>query len=734
MCPDATQTSNPAPSDWRGVIAQYIAAHPDRPLKARALGRAIGVRDEEYADFRAVLREMLDAGKLVLGPGRTLRLPAAGGVAVGVFRATREGYGFIEVAGREDLFVPPHAVGDALDGDTVRARVHRDVRRDGGTRAEITEILERKPVRWVGVLEFDGRRWSVQPEGRTPLPRVVVDAPVDSRGAGELVAVEPAGHARRGGTVRGVVVERLGRRESATARIEAVIRKHELRDEFPREVLRAADESAAAKTAIGVRADLRGETIITIDPPAARDFDDAISIERLAAGMRLGVHVADVSHFVPVDGAIDLEARRRGTSVYFPDRVLPMLPEALSAGACSLQPGADRLAMSVFIDYDAQGRVRATDFARSLIRSAARLTYEQASAILEKRQSAEPPVERLLRDANRLARLIRKRRLGAGMISLDLPEVEVIVRDDRVASARPAESSFSHTIIEMFMVEANEAVSRRLHERHVPHARRIHLPPEAGSARRVAAILAGMGVTPPMQFDRGGIRRVLDAVRGDPRERIVSQLLLRCMPQAIYGPDAHGHFALASEHYAHFTSPIRRYPDLLVHRALVRLLAGEKPESPANLRGLCIASSDAERRAQEAEREVRHALLLEWVRPRLGESSRAVVSGMNARGVYVQLEPLHVDAVMPADALGRDEWVYDREAVQLVGRRGGRVLRIGHALEVTLVEIDDAAQELIVRPRKPDALGEVAQRRAVSRSTRGRARRSMARTRSVRRK
>ncbi len=708
-------------SALRQSVLDYIAAHPDRPLKARALAREIGVADENYADYRDAVREMIAEGRLTLGPGRALLLPATRGEIVGVFRRHRLGFGFVQTAGRDDLYVARVHAADALDGDTVAIKLIAPRRGDDRPRAEIARIVERAAQRWVGVLERVGRTWGVRPQGRGHTPLVTIEDPTArSAQPGDLVVVEPLGRIRDADVVPGVIIEKLGPPSRALVQVRGAAWRHGIPDAFPQPVREAAAEAVATfdPNALDGREDLRGLLTFTIDPADARDFDDAISIEPIEDGRTvLGVHIADVAHFVPRGSALDAEARARGNSAYFPGYVSPMLPEVLSNGVCSLQPGQPRLTLSAFIRYDPRGRVVDTRFCHGLIRSRARLTYEQASASLDDRSSSEiePAVLDALRRAARLARAIQRRRIAEGMVSLALPEAHIrLGADGEVIDSGPADTSFSHTLIEMFMVEANEAVCRALEAAGLPHLRRVHAEPEALSAETFATIPALADANVPQTLDRAALQRLLKVVRGRPEEFAVNYRLLRALPQAEYLPNEGGHYALASSAYAHFTSPIRRYPDLVNHRALAALLRPHadgrtrdaRIESDESLAALAEHTSATERRAQQAERETRHILILSLMKQHVGKSFDALITGVSAAGVFVQVRRYLADGFIPAEEFDLREWLFDEGLGALVAAQRGRIVALGQAIRVTIVGIDEQRFEMHVRPAAGASVGE----------------------------
>jgi ribonuclease R len=673
------------------------------------LARELHIPHPDYTAFRALVRDLLADRTLMLGRGRTIVQPVQTGTVVGTLRLRPRGLASLECPGRPALLIRPGGNGAALDGDTVAVRVIPPRRRNQRPAAEVIRVISRAQVRWTGTLERDGRRWVIHPHGKTPSPVVQIEDPTaKSARPGDMVVVEPVEAGSRTTAPRGVIVERLGPPDLARTKILGVIRRHGLPEAFSADTRRAAQRAAFSFDAaeIADRLDLRDTLTVTIDPPDARDFDDALSLRQLAdRHLELGVHIADVSHFVRPGTALDREACQRGNSTYFPGYVVPMLPEALSNGVCSLQPGQARYAKSVFITYDHAATRVAVRFADSVIQSARRLTYDEVTSVLSgKSADVEPPVVRLLEDAEDLARRIRHRRLADGMITLALPEVEIqLGPDGQVVDARPADSSFSHTIIEMFMVEANEVVSQQLTRAGIPHLRRIHPPPDdiaPALARQLTGIL---GRRPPRILDRGTVLRALATVRGRPEEPATNLLLLQSMAQAVYSPSSEGHFALASPDYCHFTSPIRRYPDLVNHRLLSTYMqatstrSGRSRHAPVpgpDLSELGQYASTTERRSQQAEREAKALLLLALMKSKIGQSFDGVVCGVAPFGAFVQIRPHLAEGLMHVSELGRDDWNYDERSGTLVGRRSGCVVAIGQSLRVRVAAVDEARQQL----------------------------------------
>lgn len=714
----------PEESTLSDRILRHLGRKDYRPQRPRKLARAMGLEEEEYGSFRAAVKELMRAGRVVLGGGNNLMLPAAGtGTIIGSFRGHQRGFGFVVPASpteHGDLFIPPGASLGAITGDTVAARITR--RGKGGDDAriegEVLEIISRGQSRFVGELVREGREWFMIPDGHLLYgPVRVGDVTATRARPGDQVVVELSEFPAHDRPARGVIVEVLGRRGDPGIDTLSIVRQYHFRDEFPEEVLedaRRVIREYDLDEELGRRRDLRDEVILTIDPDEAKDFDDAISIRRLPHGYELGVHIADVSAFVQAGRPLDREASLRGNSIYLPRHVIPMLPEVLSNGLCSLQEGEPRLTKSVFIEYDAKGNRKSTRFESTVIQSYKRLTYREATKVLEGGKSGyDSEVVELLGRMEHLARVIQKRRLAAGMIVLDIPEVELVLDDEgEVTGVEPADTSFSHTIIEMFMVEANEAVAELMTRLGVPHLRRIHPEPPAESQRKLAAFLRALAMPVPEKLDRQDMIRLLSRVRGRPESFPVNLAVLRSMAQAEYSPKMIGHFALASEHYSHFTSPIRRYPDLVIHRLLQQYLAGQlrsrkqrgSAPSMQTLAEIGKRCSYTERRAEDAERELRQLKILRLLDQHLGDEEAGTVTGVANIGVYVQLDKYLIDGLLRFSDMEDDWWNVDVRTGRAVGQRSGKRIGIGDRVRVRIAGVDLAARELdlaLVQTQEP---------------------------------
>lgn len=623
--------------------------------------------------YRLHSRVHLVAGRLSI-PARSR--------AIGRHWGAAGAFGFVTTAGADgDLYIPSRGLAGARHGDTVLAR-EIESRRAGRTQGEVVAVLGRAPSRFSGKVFREGGRLRIRPRDERRAMEVGLEGP-EGGGPGRLESEEgrrirslggpgkAAPEAREGDLViadlvegradRARVVEVIGPATDADAPERLIRAELGLPGDFPGEARREAAEIARRGITpedLEGRTDFRGHDAITIDPADARDFDDAVGLERLENGdVRLWVHIADVARYVPPGGAVDAEALARGTSVYFPASVIPMIPHDLSSGLCSLKEGEDRLVQSVGITYDRDAVARDAVFADGIIRSTARLTYEEAAAAMEDPAALEGRGERgeragrLLAGLAPLARRLTQRRVARGALDLDLPEVEFDPgKEGAPVALRTRERTAAHRLIEEFMLAANEAVALELSRRKMPSLHRVHERPDARDVREVEESLKEIGVARARSGNLAGrLQRILTMFRERPEEAIVSRLVLRALKLARYAAEKGGHFGLALEHYTHFTSPIRRYPDLVVHRLLREARGKEAPGGGAAVPGgraygkpdletVAAESSRLERRAEEAERAVSDLLVAHHLLPMIGREFTGRVTGKVKTGIFVALE------------------------------------------------------------------------------------------------
>jgi ribonuclease R len=706
-------------SNGRNIHQQILAllAQKDyRPLDksglAKALGRISGVR----MGLNQALRELERTGEIARIRKNRYVLPAEADLVAGKLSIHQAGYGFLipEKPGEPDIFIAAENTGTAMHGDRVVARISQDApygRFKGRREGRVIRILERVHDTIVGTLQHSRNFYYVVPDD----PRLVHDVYVrparDRRSQtaatiGDKVVVRLEAWESRHVNPEGEIIEVLGPASAPGIDMLSIIRKYHLPTEFPRDVLDQADrisETIDARQLDG-REDLRKEFIVTIDPDDARDFDDAIHVEKIktGGGWRLGVHIADVAAYVEPESALDREARRRGNSVYLPDRVIPMLPERLSNGVCSLNPGVDRLTHSVFIDFDKNGVAKSARFARSMIRSAHRLTYKQAYAIL-KSGPGDQLGERL-HTAWELASLLRQKRFKHGSLDLDFPEVKVWLDESgRPVRLERVENDESHQLIEEFMLAANEAVARDLKNRAVPAIYRIHENPDPEKLEEYREFVLSFGYKVGDLTHRAEVQRLLASIHGKPEEQALKIGLLKSLKRARYFPQPLGHYGLAKTNYLHFTSPIRRYADLVVHRALGRGAAGAggrparsagAPYHPdmSQIASIAEHTSTTERIAADAEIESVQMKKLEFFQRQLDERNpqifRAAIVDVRNYGLVVELPDALITGLVHVSSLSDDFYVFESARRQLIGRRSRKKFSVGDDLSVFVARVD----------------------------------------------
>ena len=608
-----------------------------------------------------------------------------------------------------DIYIGAEQAGDACTGDQVAVRILRAQRygRHRGPEGEIVEVLARRTHRFVGTYFEVGDQGHVQIDGRDfPQAILVGDASARSARVNDKVVIEMVRFPTFQREGEGVVLEVLGRHNAPGVDTLSILHEFQLPQQFPEQVLQDARRQAERfdGSITGRRRDLTEETVVTIDPETARDFDDAISLRRLENGhWNLGVHIADVSHFVPARSALDREARERGTSVYLPDQVIPMLPEIISNNLASLQPKQVRYALSAILELTAKGAVVACDVIPTAVRSNRRFTYEEVDSYLADpdawRKRLSRSVHQLLAEMHALAMLLRQRRFQRGALELHLPDIEVdLDSHGRVSGAHLEEHSESHQIIEEFMLLANEAVAERLEAAGVIFLRRVHGKPDPRKLKVLTEFVKDLGVSTESLQNRFAIQRLLADVQSKPECHAVNYAVLRAMQKAEYAPIDDGHYALASDCYCHFTSPIRRYPDLTVHRLLKALSQGKRPHQHyGRIAQLGDHCSEREQRAASAERELTRLKLLHFFAGKIGEEMEAIISGVEEYGIFAQGVELPVEGLIHVSTLDDDRYRYRRGSHTLQGQREGNTFRLGDRIWVEVARVDLPRRELDFR-------------------------------------
>ena len=670
-----------------------------RPIFRRELFHLAQVRPEEKQEARAILNELLRAGNVVRLKGNRYGLLSMMTLIQGELLVHPDGFGFVnpEKAGEDDIFIPPRAMKGGLHGDKVLARIERITRK--GPEGSIVRILERGRDKIVGVLFRSRNVAVVTPEDeRFPFDIIVPKKDVKGVKTGMAVVVKlDTPELDRYGSVRsrpihGRLLEVLGDPNDLDVQTRIVIRSHDIPHVFDQDVMKEAEalpDKVRSEDLKG-RKDLRALHFITIDGDTARDFDDAVYVKKMKTGYELYVAIADVSHYVPMGSRLDEEAYRRGTSVYFPNSVVPMFPEALSNWMASLVPNEDRLTLTAKITFDLKGNVRRRTFYPSVIRSHRRYTYSEIRDLLLEDEKC--PLE--LRWMEELCDILNERRMARGGLDFDLPEPKIVIGlQGELEDIVRRERNKAHQIIEEFMIAANEAVATFLIERDCSTLLRVHEPPDMEKLlefKRYAESV-GIAVEIPEEITPGFCQTVLKKARGKSFEHLINTLLLRSMKQAVYSPHNIGHFGLASSKYLHFTSPIRRYPDLVVHRVLKanRRRVRKRPVyTVERLEEMGRHCSGRERTAMDAEREMFDRLKVRYMKDRIGELFHGTITNCTGFGFFVELDDLFIDGAVKLVDLADDYYVFDKENMELRGRKSGRRFRIGQKVKVRLESVN----------------------------------------------
>lgn len=672
------------------------------PMKEKELAVFLQVAKEEREELKQILEELLAEGKLALTKRGKYKKPEAR-VVTGTFIGNQKGFGFLEVEDwNEDLFIPEDKVNGAFPGDTVQALLLPG-KQGKRQEAEVTKVLERGTKQLVGTFQKSKSFGFVVPDDAR-IPSDIFVPLERSKGAadGHKVVVEITNYGSAKKSPEGIVREILGHINDPGVDIMCIVKGYDLPVEFPERVLQQAARVSRPVSQADMlgRLDLRDVDMVTIDGEDAKDLDDAVSLSMEGALYCLGVHIADVTNYVQENSALDREAKMRGTSVYLTDRVIPMLPHALSNGICSLNAGEDRLALSCLMKIDSRGQVVDYKIAETVIHVNRRMSYTNVKKILEDRDeevTAEygelvPMFEQMAK----LASILREKRKARGSIDFDFPESRILLTPEGVpVEIRPYERSTATKLIEDFMLIANETVAQHFHWQELPFVYRTHDTPDPEKIEKLAAFIRSFGYSIKLtreEIHPKELQKLLGRICGTPEEAMISRLTLRSMKQAKYTTENTGHFGLACPYYCHFTSPIRRYPDLQIHRIIKEQLRGRLNRDrishyEAILPEVAKHSSEMERRAEEAERETDKLKKVEFMESHIGEIYEGVISGITSWGVYVELENT-IEGMIRVSDLPGDFFYYEEESYEMAGESTGRRYKLGERLTVQVKGTD----------------------------------------------
>lgn len=678
------------------AILSYLSKKTSKPLKLKELAKQLSISKGDLRNLGQMLDALVQSGKIFRTRSGCYGVAEEMNLLTGIFEAHKNGFGFMipEKSGEKDIFIPPRKTLGAMSGDRVVVRIESSIRREGS----VLKILHRGQQNVIGRLYLEKSTFYVKPKGRK-IPLDIFIAPNDRGKAkdGDLVLVELTSYPTATRPPEGKVIKVLPEVDEPRREIDMIIEERSLPTAFPEIVLREAKRFTEIISPDD-RVDCRDLPTVTIDGEDAKDFDDAISIKKTADGYKLYVHIADVSHYVPWDSVIDIEARERGTSIYFPGNVIPMLPEWLSNNLCSLMPKVDRLAFTAEMDIDMNGKLVKRKFYPSIITSNERMTYKAVKKILVDNDPDERRRYGYLMESFEIMKelylILKDMRIQRGSLDFDLPEPYIIMDiqgtpEDIIS----AERNMSHMIIEEFMVAANEAVASHLEGLGIPSLYRIHEEPDTEKLDELMPILKAFGI----KIKTKGVKAfhaILEASKGLPEETLLNTLLLRSLKQAKYAEKNIGHFGLASKSYTHFTSPIRRYPDLVVHRIL-REVGSKKKISEEyrkflekNLDEIAIQSSKTERAAMEAERDIVSAMKAWFMKDKVGNEYEGMVSNINQKGLAVQLKDYFVTGFIHVSSMDDDYYRFDETKYMLKGRRSKRSFTLGDKVTVRIEKVD----------------------------------------------
>ena len=702
--------------DVKNVI-QLICGRRYSPMDASELAEHFNIDDSGSKQFCALLKELELKGEIVRIKKEQYASPEKANLLVGVLDGNQKGFGFVVPAKKgisDDIYVDSEGLGSAMHGDIVVVRLPSQKKKKKSKRqrkkernvGKIIRILHRENETIVGTLKKSKHFNYVAPDN-SKLPRDIYVSMDDPKGAehGDKVIARIDQWPNLHLNAEGTIIEILGKDGEPAVDIKSIIHQFKLPFEFNENIIAETQDlqQSINSVEIDARLDLRSELIITIDPEDAKDFDDAISLKEDKKGnWLLGVHIADVSYYINEDSPVDKEARKRGTSVYLPGTVIPMLPEVLSNGICSLKEGEDRLTKSIFFTYSDDGKLSSSEIKHTVINVKKRLTYHNATNILmESDEDNTDPVTNLLFEASKLAKLLYKNRMEEGALELDLPEINIrIGKDGKIDTIEKTTRDISHIIIEEFMIAANQAAATFMHQQNLPSVNRSHPEPDEDEMHDFADFISNYKNKRIDPFNKKRLQAFLDEISDHPESYIINLMLLRSMRKAEYSTAESSHFALGLEHYAHFTSPIRRYPDLIVHRLLDLFFHGQlksknvKASWNEKITGWAKHCSTTEKRAQEAEREIIKLKLLRHMEEHADKIMEGIITGIQEYGLFVQIDEFQLDGLVHIRTLTDDFYELDKKKLSLIGSRNGKVYSFGDIVNVKITKIDLLKREV----------------------------------------
>ena len=703
------------------TILAFLARYPNQLFKSKELARRLSLRStEEYEAFKKALQSLIETNMVKRVSGGRFGHFETPQTVVGVFQMTKQGFGTVVVEGQEEIFVAPRFKSTAVHGDTVEvslfAQSSKQTEQAKHREGEVVKILERGRIDMVGTLDRSRNFFIVIPDDRRVARDVFVDRKhLNNARPGDKVVVQieswGVGHLNP----EGRIVEVLGRAGEVSAEMQSVIREFRLPLHFPAEVINEVKQlpETIPSSEMARRLDLRHQICFTIDPEDAKDFDDAVSLVGLPDGnFHLGVHIADVSYYVTEGNAIDREALKRGTSVYFPNMVIPMIPEKLSNILCSLRPDEDRVTFSVLMTVTPKGVVSDYEIRETVIRSKRRFSYEEVESILDQPGDGVPigrdnqTTVGMLRAMQQLSAVLTKKRMKEGSIDFETSEAKFKFDEDgNPSEIRKKARLKSHRLVEEFMLLANQVVAQHIgltkkEDHRKPFLYRIHDSPDPERLRELAAFVEQFGYK--LRIDTGvrskDLQRLLDQVRGSEVENVINEVTLRSMAKAVYSEHNIGHYGLGFSHYSHFTSPIRRYPDLIIHRLLKEYARSasleRRHEIERRLPYIAKQSSAMERVAMEAERAAVKVMQVEYMKRHVGDEFHGVISGVMRFGIFVEITDLLVEGLVHVRDLDDDYYEYDEKKYSLIGNRTGKRYRLGDAVQVRVLRVNPEEREI----------------------------------------